>query len=508
MAKKAPVYKNFINGKWVECKSKKTFINVNPADTRDVVGYFQDSGPEDVNAAVKAAKAAFEKWRLVPAPKRAELVMELGLWLKKNKERLAKDATREMGKILAETRGDVQEGIDCSLYWGGEGRRMFGETTPSELPNKYAMTERQPLGVCSLITPWNFPMAIPTWKMMPALVCGNTVVIKPASLTPLTVWNLVKGAEEVGFPPGVVNLVTGGGRGVGNPMCEHPDVSLVSFTGSTEVGRTINLACAKDFKRVGLEMGGKNAVIVMDDCNFDLAIDGVLWGAFGTTGQRCTATSRCLVQRGIYEKFVQALAKRAKALVVGPGLDEKTQMGPAVDAGQLQTDLDYVAIAKKDGGRLVCGGKRLTGSKYDHGFFIEPTVFADVTPKMRLFHEEVFGPVLAVVPFDTLEQAIALQNDCLYGLSGAIYTKDVNKAFKAMRDIHTGLLYVNAPTIGAENHLPFGGVKQTGNGHREGGKEALDLFSEWKAIYVDFSDSLQRAQIDTDTIVKVGGKKK
>ncbi len=508
MATKPPVYKNYIAGKWVACKSGKTFANVNPADTRDVIGHFQDSGPEEVNAAVRAAKEAYKSWRLVPAPKRGELVMELGLWLKRNKERLAKDATREMGKILTETRGDVQEGIDCALYWGGEGRRMFGETTPSELPNKWAMTMRQPLGVCGLITPWNFPMAIPCWKLMPALLCGNTVVIKPASLTPLSVWNLVKGAQEVGFPPGVVNLVTGGGRGVGTPLCEHPDVALVSFTGSTEVGRQINLACAKDFKRVGLEMGGKNAVIVMDDANLDLALDGVLWGAFGTTGQRCTATSRCLVQRGVYEKFLSALAKRARALRVGDGLDERTEMGPAVDEGQLKTDLAYIAIAKKEGARLICGGKRLTGPKYDHGFFLEPTIFADVTPRMRLFKEEVFGPVLAVVPFDTLEQAIALQNDCLYGLSGSIYTKDVNKAFTAMRDVHTGLFYVNAPTIGAENHLPFGGVKQTGNGHREGGKEALDLFSEWKAVYVDFSDSLQRAQIDTEKIVKLEGKKR
>jgi len=503
MAKKAPVYKNYINGEWVASKTGKTFANVNPANTNDVIGYFQDSDARDVDAAVAAAKEAYKKWRLVPAPKRAELVMELGLWLKKNKEKLAQDATREMGKIIKETRGDVQEGIDCSLYWGGEGRRMFGETTPSELPNKWAMTMRQPLGVCGLITPWNFPMAIPTWKMMPALVCGNTVVIKPASLTPLSVWNLVKGAEAVGFPPGVVNYVTGGGRGVGTPLCTHKDVALISFTGSTEVGRTINQSCATDFKRVGLEMGGKNAVIVMDDADLELAVEGVLWGAFGTTGQRCTATSRCLVQKGVYNKFIDMLAKRAKALKVGNGLDESVEMGPAVDEGQLKTDLDYVDIAKKDGARLVCGGKRLTGPKHKDGFFIEPTIFADVTSKMRLFKEEVFGPVLAIVPFKTFEEAVALQNDCLYGLSGSLYTQDVNKAFAAMRDVHTGLFYVNAPTIGAENHLPFGGVKQTGNGHREGGKEALDLFSEWKAIYVDFSGRLQKAQIDTDAIVKV-----
>jgi alpha-ketoglutaric semialdehyde dehydrogenase len=366
------------------------------------------------------------------------------------------------------------------------------------------MTVRQPLGVCALITPWNFPMAIPTWKMMPALVCGNTVVIKPATFTPLTVWHLVKGAEEVGFPKGVINYVTGSGRKVGDPLTKHSDVALVSFTGSTEVGRNINLACAPSFKRVGLEMGGKNAVIIMDDALLDLALEGVLWGAFGTTGQRCTATSRCFVQKGVYKKFLEMLVKRAVKLKVGNGLDESVEMGPAVDESQLQTDLKYVEIGKKEGAKLLCGGKRLTGPKHKNGHFMEPTIFADVTPKMRLFKEEIFGPVLSVIPFNTFEEAIAMQNDCLYGLSGSIYTQDVNKAFTAMRDIHTGIMYVNAPTIGAENHLPFGGVKATGNGHREGGKEAADLFSEWKAIYVDFSGRLQKAQIDTDDIVKIG----
>ena len=381
MAKKPTVYKNYIDGKWVASATGKTFKNVNPADTSEIVGIFQDSDERDVNAAVAAAKKAYRKWRLVPAPKRGELVMKLGLWLMENKERLARDATREMGKVLAETRGDLQEGIDMALLCAGEGRRMYGETTPAELPNKFAMTVRQPLGVCGLITPWNFPMAIPTWKMMPALVCGNTVVIKPATLTPLTVWNLVKGAEEVGIPKGVVNYVTGSGRKVGDPLTKHPDVSLISFTGSTEVGRSINLACATDFKRVGLEMGGKNAVIVMDDANLELALDGVLWGAFGTTGQRCTATSRCIVQKGVYDKFLKALTRRAKALKVGNGLDESVEMGPAVDASQLKTDLDYIAIGKKEGARMVCGGKRLKGGDYDKGFFIEPTIFADVTPR-------------------------------------------------------------------------------------------------------------------------------
>lgn len=503
MAKKVPVFKNYINGKWVSSKSGKTFENINPADTRDVIGLFQDSDERDVNDAVEAALEAYKKWRLIPAPKRGELVMQLGLWLKKNKEQLARDATREMGKILKETRGDVQEGIDMALFCGGEGRRMYGVTTPSELPNKFAMTVRQPLGVCALITPWNFPMAIPCWKLMPALVCGNTVVIKPASFTPLTVWNLVRGCEEVGIPKGVVNLVTGSGRKVGDPLVKHPDVALISFTGSSDVGRQINMAAAPSFKRIGLEMGGKNAVIVMDDANLELALDGVIWGAFGTTGQRCTATSRCLVHKKIYKKFVNMLVERAKKIKVGNGLDETTEMGPAIDEGQLMKNLEYVEIGKKEGAKLVCGGKRLTKGDLKYGFFMEPTIFIDVTRDMRLFKEEIFGPILSVVPFDTFEEAIELQNDCLYGLSGSIYTQDVNKAFTAMRDVHTGIFYVNAPTIGAENHLPFGGVKQTGNGHREGGKEALDLFSEWKAIYVDFSGRLQKAQIDTDEIVKV-----
>ncbi len=503
MAKNVPVYKNFINGKWVSAKSGKTFKNINPADTREIVGLFQDSDERDVNDAVAAAKEAFKKWRLVPAPKRAELVMNLGLWMKKNKEKLAKDATREMGKVLNETRGDVQEGIDMALFCSGEGRRMYGETTPSELPDKFAMTVREPLGVCGMITPWNFPMAIPCWKVMPALVCGNTIVIKPASFTPLTVLNLVKGCEEVGIPKGVINYVTGSGSKVGDPLVKHKDVNMISFTGSTDVGRNINIAAAESFKKIGLEMGGKNAVIVMDDANLDLALEGVVWGAFGTTGQRCTATSRCIVHRKVYNKFLKMLIEKAKTIKVGNGLDEKNEMGPAIDESQLLKDLEYVEIGRKEGAKLVCGGKRLTGEKYKYGFFMEPTIFADVNRKMRIFKEEIFGPILSVIPVNSFEEAIETQNDCLYGLSGSIYTQDVNRAFSAMRDVHTGIFYVNAPTIGAEIHLPFGGVKQTGNGHREAGKTALELFSEWKSIYVDFSGRLQRAQIDTDALVKV-----
>jgi aldehyde dehydrogenase (NAD+) len=387
MAKKPTVYKNYINGAWVASKTGKTFVNVNPADKNDVIGHFQDSDARDVDAAVAAAKAAFKKWRLVPAPKRAELVMELGLWLKKNKEKLANDATREMGKVLKETRGDVQEGIDMALFCAGEGRRMYGMTTPCELPNKFGMTVREPLGVCGLITPWNFPMAIPTWKMMPALVCGNTVVIKPASLTPLTVWNLVKGAEAVGFPPGVINYVTGGGRGVGTPLCTHKDVALISFTGSTEVGRQINLACASDFKRVGLEMGGKNAVIVMDDADLDLAIEGVLWGAFGTTGQRCTATSRCLVQRGVYDKFVETLAKRAKASRWGTARRAWTW----TRRGRVSSYRSVVRRSPRKRARASSRQQRLSGLNTER-ILRGPTIFADVTPKMPSSRRRSSGP--------------------------------------------------------------------------------------------------------------------
>lgn len=503
MTGEAKVYKNYINGEWVESATGETFENRNPADTNDLIGLFQKSDKRDVDAAVAAAKKAYKKWRLVPAPKRGELIMNLAQWLKDHKEEISREATREMGKILIETRGDVQEGIDMGFFIAGEGRRMYGETTPSELPNKFAMSLRQPIGVCGLITPWNFPMAIPTWKMFPALLCGNTVVIKPATFTPLTVCNLVKGCEEVGIPKGVVNMVTGTGPMVGEPITNHPDVDLVSFTGSSAVGKHINSACAPDFKRVCLEMGGKNAMIVMDDAKLELAVDGALWGAFGTTGQRCTATSRCLVHRKVYDKFISALTERAEKLKVGNGINESVEMGPAIDGDQLEKDLEYVGIGKEEGARLVTGGNRLTGGDYDKGFFMEPTIFADVKPTMRIAKEEIFGPVLSIMPFDTIEEAVDIVNQSEYGLSGSVYTQDVNVAFTAMRDVYTGLFYVNAPTIGAENHLPFGGTKATGNGHREAGHQVLDMFSEWKAVYIDFSGNLQRAQIDTDDIVKV-----
>ncbi len=492
----AKIYHNLVGGEWVEASTGETFENINPADTRDVIGVFQKSGQADVEAAVEAALRAFAKWRLVPAPRRAEVVYRAAQMLMERKEDFARDMTREMGKILKETRGDVQEAIDTGFYMGGEGRRMFGPTTPSELPNKFAMAVRQPLGVCAMITPWNFPMAIPSWKLFPAIVAGNTCIIKPAQDTPLSVFNLVQTLLDAGLPRGVVNIVTGFGSKIGGPLTEHPEIRAVSLTGSTDVGRVVGQACARSFKRCSLELGGKNPMIVLDDANLDLALEGALWGAFGTTGQRCTATSRIIVQKGVYREFVDDLVERARNLKVGNGLDEQVEMGPAINQGQLETDLQYIEIGKSEGAQLECGGNRLIEGACKYGWFLEPTVFSDVDPKMRIAQEEIFGPVVSIIACDDLGHAIAIANDIKYGLSSAVYTRDVNRAFRAMRDLEAGITYINAPTIGAEVHLPFGGVKETGNGHREGGLGAIDFYTEWKSVYVDYSDRLQRAQID------------
>ncbi|HEY3706140.1 MAG TPA: aldehyde dehydrogenase family protein [Terracidiphilus sp.] len=488
-------YLNLIGGQSLPAKSGKAFQDINPADHSDIVGEFPSSGPEDVDLAVAAAKKAFATWRLVPAPKRAEILYHAGQLLRERKEQFAQDMTREMGKVLAETRGDVQEAIDEAFYVAGEGRRLFGKTTPSELQNKFAMSVRMPLGVVGLITPWNFPMAIPSWKLFPALVAGNTCVIKPATDTPLSVYNLVNTLNDAGVPPGVLNIVCGGGGSVGNALVEHKDVRAISFTGSSEIGSHVAQRAAATFKPVSLEMGGKNAQIVLDDANLDLALDGALWGAFGTTGQRCTATSRLLLQKGIAKEFIARLVERVKALKIGNGLDESVQVGPQVNASQIETSTNYVEIARGEGAKLECGGHGLTDGAYANGTFFAPTVFSGVMPTMRIAREEVFGPVLAILEFDTFEEGIEIANSIDYGLSSALYTKDLNRAFAAIRDLEAGITYINAPTIGAEVHLPFGGVKHTGNGHREG-SEALDFFTTWKAVYVDYSDKLQRAQID------------
>ena len=493
---KTKICKNFIDGEWVDSASGQIFEDRNPADTREVVAIFQRSNKDDVDAAVDAAKKAFAKWRLVPAPRRAEMVFRAAELLIERKEDHARDMTREMGKVLNETRGDVQEAIDAAYYNAGEGRRLFGPTVPSELPNKFAMAVRQPIGVCGMITPWNFPMAISSWKLLPAVVCGNTCVIKPAQDTPLSTFNLVQALTDAGIPKGVINVVTGFGTEVGTPLTEHPAVRAISLTGSSAVGRIVGATAAKTFKHCSLELGGKNPMIVLDDANLELALEGALWGAFGTTGQRCTATSRIIVQKGVYRKFVDELVARAQKLKVGNGLDESVDMGPAVNSSQMETDLKYIKIGKDEGAKMLCGGHRLGGEPYNHGWFVAPTVFTDVDPKMRIAQEEIFGPVVSIIPCDGLENAIDIANDIEYGLSSSIYTKDVNKAFTAMRDLYAGITYINAPTIGAEVHLPFGGVKATGNGHREGGIGAIDFYTEWKSVYVDYSDTLQRAQID------------
>jgi alpha-ketoglutaric semialdehyde dehydrogenase len=488
---------NFIGGKWVPAASGQTFEDRNPADRDDVVGLFPKSGKADVDAAVAAAKRAFPGWKNTPAPRRAEILYAAGDILKRDKEKLARLMTREMGKVLAETRGDVQEAIDMAFLAAGEGRRLFGFTTPSELPNKWAMCIRQPVGVCAFVTPWNFPMAIPAWKSMAALIAGNTIVIKPATDTPASVVALARVFEEAGLPAGVFNVVMGSGGEVGDPLVAHPDVKVVSYTGSTEVGRHISKACAPTFKRLHLEMGGKNAILVMDDADLDLAVDGSVWGAFGTTGQRCTASSRLLVHRKIYDAFLEKLVGRTRALRVGNGLDANVDMGPCISEKQRETVAKYVEIGKAEGAKLLTGGEKLTAGALGKGWFHSPTVFADANAKMRVACEEIFGPVTTVVPIGSLDEGIQVANSVAYGLSGSIYTQDVNKAFRAINEFETGIFYVNSSTIGAEVHLPFGGIKDTGNGHREAGIAGLDVFTEWKSIYVDFSGKLQKAQIDT-----------
>ncbi|HEX8119037.1 MAG TPA: aldehyde dehydrogenase family protein, partial [Pyrinomonadaceae bacterium] len=432
----AKKYPNYIGGEWVASSSGEWFEDANPADTRDVIGRFPVSTREDVEAAVGAARTAADRWRRLPAPRRAEILVRLGEILIRDKDRFSREMTREMGKVLKETGGDVQEAIDCTYYTAGEGRRLHGFTTPAEMPDKFAMCVRQPVGVCGLITPWNFPMAIPSWKLIPALVCGNTVVIKPAEDTPLSTYNLVKACEEAGVPAGVVNLVTGYGETAGAGIVEHPSVRLISFTGSTETGRVVASACADRNAICSLEMGGKNVIMVMEDADLDLAVEGAVWGAFGTSGQRCTASSRIVVHKKVYKKFTQMLVERAKGLRVGNGLEEKTDVGPVINADAVHKILGYIEVGQKeDGARLACGGKRLDAGEHANGYFIEPTVFTDAAPSMRISQEEIFGPVTTLIPVDSFAEAIEVNNKTKYGLSSSIYTADVNKAFQAMRDI-------------------------------------------------------------------------
>ena len=498
MATVAPqAYRNYVNGAWVDARSGETMPSINPA-TGETLGRVPKSGPEDAQAAIAAARAAFEKWRKVPAPRRAEILYRAAVELVRQKEDLARLMTQEMGKVLAETRGDVQEAIDMTYFIAGEGRRLHGYTTPSEMPHKAAYCLRVPVGVVGVITPWNFPMAIPSWKIIPALLCGNTVVFKPATDTPLVGVRFAQILNDAGLPPGVLNVVTGSGGKVGNAIVEHPDVAIISFTGSTEIGLAMAEKCARLGKRVSLEMGGKNAAIVMDDADLDLATDALIWSAFGTSGQRCTACSRIITQRGVRKELTDRLVARAKSLRLGDGLDPKTEVGPVVSQAQLESIHGYVDVGKKEGARVLVGGAPAREGALARGHFYAPTIFDNVTPGMRVEQEEIFGPVTDIIEAKDLDDAVRILNGVQYGLSASIFTRDVNKAMRAIDDIFTGIVYVNHGTIGAEVHLPFGGTKNTGNGHREGGIQALDVFSEWKAVYIDYSGRLQRAQIDKE----------
>jgi aldehyde dehydrogenase (NAD+) len=495
-------FKNFINGKWVPAHSGKTFASYNPA-TGALIGNVPLSDAQDVTDAVNAAQTAFEKWRKYPAPKRAELIYRVAEILRARKQEMGELLTREMGKVLPEALGDVQEAIDMAMYMAGEGRRLNGLLVPSELPSKWAMAVRDPLGVVAAITPWNFPIAIPAWKMFPALVCGNTVIWKPASDTPVLGVKMMEIYEEAGFPPGVVNLITGGGGVVGDALVAHPEVRLITFTGSTDIGRDVSIKAAQNLKRVSLEMGGKNAIIVMDDADIDLAIDGIVWSAFGTSGQRCTACSRLIVHQAIKKELMDKLVARVSKLRLGDGLLPTTDVGPVINKKAAQKIHEYTEIARDEGAVVLTGGAIATEGELAKGSFYQPTIFDNVTPTMRVAQEEIFGPSLSTLTINSLEQAIAVNNRTNFGLSTSVYTSNVNRAFDAMRDVTTGILYINAGTIGSEVQLPFGGTRGTGNGHREGGGPVvLDTFCEWKTIYVDYSGRLQRAQIDTDDLVR------
>jgi aldehyde dehydrogenase (NAD+) len=489
-------FKNLIGGRRVAPSTGTYFENRNPANTRDLIGTFPDSGPEDIDAAVRAAEDGFRLWSRVPAPARGDVLRRVGDLMTERKEAIARAMTREMGKVLAETRGDVQEGIDTAYYAASEGRRLFGHTVPSELRSKWAMSYRRPIGVVGLITPFNFPMAIPTWKMFPALVCGNSVVIKPSEDVPHTAHLLVEILLEAGLPPSVVQLVHGRGESAGKALVEHPRVPVISFTGSTSTGAAIGETCGRMHKRLSLEMGGKNAMIVMDDADLELALDGVLWGAFGTTGQRCTATSRLLLHRRIHNRFLNRLVDAAERLRLGDGRKPESDVGPLIHEAAREKVERYVGIAAEEGLDLVTGGRRPRSPALQRGWYYRPTIVAGVRPKSRLAQEEIFGPVLSVIRFSSFDEAVRINNGVRYGLSSSLYTRSTNLAFRAMQDLDNGITYINAPTIGAEAHLPFGGIKQTGNGHREGGWEVYEFYSETKVCYVDYSGTLQRAQID------------
>jgi len=495
MATTVRQFQNFIGGEWVNAASGDTFESTSPADG-ELIGTFPKSGAEDVARAVAAAKEAYEEWRLVPAPKRGEILFRFAQLLVEQKAELTELMTHEMGKVKAEAGGDVQEAIDMSYYMGGEGRRLFGQTTPSELRDKFNMSVRMPIGVVGVITPWNFPIAIPSWKIAPALVCGDTVVFKPATDTPALGQRFVELLDEAGVPKGVVNIVHGGGGAVGDGLVRHPDVPVITLTGSRETGVAVMRNAADGLKRIHLELGGKNAIVVMEDADLELAVDGIVWSAFGTSGQRCTAASRVIVHESVYDALSKQLVARAEQLRLGPGWEDDTDVGPVINEAALEKIHSYTQVGVGEGAKLLTGGEIATEGDLAKGFYYRPTIFGDVDPGMRIAQEEIFGPTTALIPVKDFDEAIRVSNGIRFGLSSSIFTQDVNRAFRAMRDLEAGITYVNAGTIGAEVHLPFGGMKETGNGHREAGQAALDVFTEWKSVYVDYSGTLQRAQID------------
>ncbi len=481
------IFRNYIAGKWVDSPSGKTFPDTNPANTHETIGHFQASDAEDVQAACAAAAKAQSAWATAPPPRRGEYLFKAAELMESRLAKISEEMTREEGKTLPEAKAEVKRAINILRYFGGEGARQFSYQIPSERDNVFAYTLRKPLGVVALITPWNFPSAIPVWKMAPALVAGNTVVIKPASLAPLSGYRVVEALHESGIPAGVVNYVTGGGGTVGNALVEHPAVRAVSFTGSCEVGNALYEKVTRGKVRVQLEMGGKNPTVVLKDADLDYATDVLVNGAFFSTGQKCTACSRAIIEKSIYEPLLEKLVAKTRKLKVGNGLEPGVDIGPAVDAAQLATDLKYIEIAKNEGAKVVCGGKRLTGGIYDLGYFVEPTLFTGVTPEMRIAQEEVFGPVLGLMVADDFEDAMRLANGVKFGLSASIVSRDLTRVHQFINKIEAGLITVNLPTAGVEYQLPFGGTKESSFGMREQGPAALDFYSETCTVYMKYT---------------------
>jgi len=486
---------NFVGGQWVAPATGNYAPNRNPADVDDIIGHYPLSGPKDVEAAIQAAKDAFPAWAGMPGPSRGRILARAVELFRSRLDELSRMLCREEGKTLAESRGEVMKGINLFEFYAGEGFRIHGKTLPSEMPKTFTFTIRQPLGVAALITPWNFPFAIPAWKSAPALVAGNTVVLKPATNTPGTAALIAQVLDEAGIPKGVFNLITGSGAAVGNALVDHPQVKAVSFTGSNAVGMALNERCAKRGIKVTLEMGGKNPVVVLDDADLGLACTGIMQGAFGSTGQRCTATSRVIVHRRIASQVLDSLVAGVAKLKVGNGLEPGVDMGPAVDEAQLKTDLHYIEIAQSEGARMAAGGKRLTGAALNKGYFVEPTIFTGVQPGMRIHQEEVFGPVVGIVEVESFEEAVAAANAVEFGLSSSIYTRDANAAMAFVERSEVGMVHVNNPTVGGEAQLPFGGWKSTGIGEREMAEQGAEFFTQLKTVFFDYTGQARQTKI-------------